>query len=100
MSEIAWFRQLTLKARRLSGDRGRDRGHPNRGPYASDARVHPTIYDGCSSSAPALRVVHDAGVRPACSGSHNAQWLRAACGPRAQHGAGNRRYRRAEEALR
>ena len=88
-----------LKGRRLSGgNRGRDRGHPNLVPCASDVRVHPTIYDGRSSTTPALRVVHDAVVRPACSGSHDAQWLRAACGPRAQRGAGN--PRRADAALR
>ena len=89
-----------LKGRRLSGGRGRgrDRCHPNLVPHASDARVHPTIYDWRSSSAPALRVVHDAVVRPAGSGSHDAQWLRAACGRRAQCGAGN--PRRADAALR
>ena len=91
-----------LKGRRLSGgrDRGRDRdrGHPNRVPHASDARVHPTIYDGRSSTTPALGVVHDAVVRHVCSGSHDAQWLRATCGRRAQRVAGN--PRRADAALR
>jgi hypothetical protein len=46
----------------------------------------PTIYDCGSSSAPALRVVHDVGVRPGGSRSHDAQWLCAACGSRAQDG--------------
>jgi hypothetical protein len=91
-----------LRGTRLSGCRGRvrDHDHPNRVPYASDAHVHPTIYDWRSSSVPALRVVHDAGVLPARSYSHGAQWLRAACGPRAQRGAGNRRDRRGGTVLR
>jgi hypothetical protein len=42
-----------------------NRGHPNLARYASDVRLHPTIYEGRSSSAPALHVVHGVCVRPA-----------------------------------
>ena len=46
----------SLNGRRLSDGRGldRDRGHPNRVPYASDARVHPTIYDAHSATRSGL----------------------------------------------
>src|SRR5215472_5279815 len=84
----------------LSGDNhGRGRDRPNRDPYATDARLHPTICDSRSSSAPALHAGCDAISLPPRSGSRGARWLRADCGRLWRRVAGSRRQRAELERL-
>ena len=97
------FLSLDAISRRnpITGDRGRDhgRGHPNRDPYASDARLHPTIYDSCSSSAPGFRAARGANVPPARYDSRGALWLRADCDRLLQCVVGSRHRRAGPERL-
>jgi hypothetical protein len=84
----------------LSGDnRGHGRDRPNRGQYAPDARLHPTIYDSRSSSAPALHAGCDATSLPPRSDSRGARWPRADCDRLSRRVAGSRRQRAGLERL-
>ena len=88
----------TSSLARLSG--GHDRGHPNRGRCANDARLRPTICGSSPSNALVPLAVRCASARLACSDIRGVQWLRAAYGLHGQRDAGNRRHRRARAAPR
>jgi hypothetical protein len=59
---------------------GRGHDRPNRGLYASDARLHPTICGPCPSNTPAPHAAGDALAPPVDCSIRDAPQLREACG--------------------
>jgi hypothetical protein len=89
-----------LFSKLLSGDnRGRGRDRPNRDPYATGARLHPTICDSRPNSAPALHAGCGAILPPPHFDSRGARWPRADCDRLSRRVAGSRHLRAELEHL-